>query len=187
MATQNQTAKATSIRFVILGLLLHLLWSRFPDDHIATTLIGVAFVVEQLVDDPLLRLLPWSVLGSTAAYYSMQLAYYFDRILHAYSAPHDGSLTLYSVGLVVCGSIGNLGSLVFLIGRFQLGSRAFAFITFVSFGIGSIAYYGRERSTAGAQDLYYQYSFPSVGCSVGTILAIVLLITWVSFRHSGPP
>lgn len=187
MAINNRTVRATFIRFATLGLLLSVLWSRFPEDHIATTLIGVAFVFEQLIDDALLRLLPWSVVGSTAAFYSMQLAYNLDRILHGYSVPHDSFFTLYSVGFIVCRSIGNLGSLFFLIGRFHLGSRAFAFITFVSFGVGSIAYYGRQRSTAGAQDLYYQYSFPSAGCSVGTILATVLLITWVSFRQSGPP
>ena len=179
MSTEKQTIAVVLMRFVILGLLLLFLWVRFPDDRVAITVIGVAFLFEQLIDDPLLRLLPWSILGSVAAYYSMQLAFFLDRILSVFPVS-----TLLVVGFVVVRSIANLGSLLFLIGRFPIGSRAFAFITFLSFAFGSLAYYGRSRSTEWRQDLYYEYSFPSIGCSVGAILGIVLLIFWKTFRES---
>lgn len=179
MATQKQTVAAESIRFVIPGLFLLFLWVRFPGDRVATTVIGVAFLFEQLIEDPLLRLLPWSILGSIAAFYSMQLAFYLDRIFSATPVS-----TTLDVAFVVVRSVGNLGSLIFLIGRLPIGSRAFAFITFLSIASGSLAYYGRSRSTEWWQDLYYVYSCPSIGCSIGTILGVTLLIFWKTFRES---
>lgn len=177
-------AAATLFRFVIPGLLILFLWFRFPGDRIAFTLIGVAFLFEQLIDDPLLRLLPWSILGSTAAWYSMQLAFHLDQVVNSYSAAADTSVTSVGVGFVVVRSIANLGSLMFLVGRLPIGSRAFAFVTFISIGFGSLAYYGRTHSTDLRQELYYEYSFPSVGCSIGTILGIVLLIFYATFREA---
>ena len=172
----HRSFSITTIHLGALACSLVTLWECFPDERSVVVLLGFTLGTEQLIRDSGFKLVAWAILGSVAAYYFMYLAYCLDQMLLAAQNVHDPRTRLLHLLHGSAQSLSVFGSLIFLIGRIEFGSRSWLLLIACSFGCGSIAnYMVQPRSTAWTLNLFYNYSVISVGCSVGTVLGTLFL------------
>lgn len=173
MGSSHWSCRRTTSRLAVLGAVLVSLWACFPDARVAVAVIGPAFLFESAFDDPLLMLLPWSVLGAVAAWSANELA------CHLGSLPRSTS--------VVCG-VAPLRiqactcSLLFLAERTRISGRRLFFVVAVTIVCGIAACLASPERYRSQRDDHLILYRTGTGCYLGTILGTVRIIGWRSLR-----